>query len=147
MEDCGLRNCDCPWHSPRRGEGEECHHSVSRDRHVQWERGIRATIGTHRGSDSRLLWRCAEFALLLEILCRRDEADVHPERLEPWDGTTERVRARLQSFGVRKPRAVAVESADSGLERPFPGRLGRAGRGQTTCGPPPTRPSPARMAR
>ena len=29
------------------------------------------------------------------ILQRRDEVDAHPELLEPWEGTTERVRARL----------------------------------------------------
>ena len=33
-----------------------------------------------------------------EILRRRDEADAHPELLEPWEGTTERVRARLHEL-------------------------------------------------
>jgi hypothetical protein len=37
-------------------------------------------------------------AIQAEILRRRDETDAHPERLEPWDGTTERVRARLHEL-------------------------------------------------
>jgi len=32
-----------------------------------------------------------------EILRRRDEADAHPELLEPWAATTERLRARLHA--------------------------------------------------
>lgn len=32
-----------------------------------------------------------------EIVRRRDFALVHPELLEPWDGTIERVRERLRS--------------------------------------------------
>ena len=30
-----------------------------------------------------------------EVIRRRDLAEAHPELLEPWDGTIERVRARL----------------------------------------------------
>ena len=37
-----------------------------------------------------------------EILRRRDEADAHPEMLEPWEGTTERVRARLHELRRQK---------------------------------------------
>lgn len=33
-----------------------------------------------------------------EILARREEADARPELLEPWKGTTERVRARLHEL-------------------------------------------------
>jgi hypothetical protein len=38
-----------------------------------------------------------------EILRRRDEVDTHPELLEPWEGTTERVRARLHQLRRQKP--------------------------------------------
>lgn len=34
----------------------------------------------------------------VEILRRRDQALAHPELLEPWDGTIERVRERLHEF-------------------------------------------------
>ena len=37
-----------------------------------------------------------------EILRRRDEVDAHPELLEPWEGTTERVRARLHELRRQK---------------------------------------------
>ena len=37
-----------------------------------------------------------------EILRRRAEADAHPDRLEPWEGTTERVRARLHELRHQK---------------------------------------------
>jgi hypothetical protein len=37
-----------------------------------------------------------------EILRRRDDTDAHPERLEPWEGTTERVRARLNELRRQK---------------------------------------------
>ena len=37
-----------------------------------------------------------------EILRRRDELDAHPELLEPWEGTTERVRARLHELRRQK---------------------------------------------
>ena len=37
-----------------------------------------------------------------EILRRRDEADAHPELLEPWEGTTERTRARLHELRRQK---------------------------------------------
>ena len=40
-----------------------------------------------------------------EILRRRDEALAHPERLEPWEGTTERVRARLHEIRHQKAKA------------------------------------------
>ena len=33
-----------------------------------------------------------------EILRRRDQALAHPELLESWDGTIERVRQRLHEF-------------------------------------------------
>ncbi len=33
-----------------------------------------------------------------EIIRRRDFALAHPELLEPWDGTIERVRERLHEF-------------------------------------------------
>ncbi|HXR06363.1 MAG TPA: hypothetical protein VN765_03475 [Candidatus Acidoferrum sp.] len=36
------------------------------------------------------------------ILRRRDEVDARPERLEPWEGTTERVRARLHEVRHQK---------------------------------------------
>ena len=38
-----------------------------------------------------------------EVLRRRDMALAHPELLEPWDGTIERVRARLNE--VRRSKA------------------------------------------
>ena len=37
-----------------------------------------------------------------EIVRRRDLALAHPEMLEPWDGTIERVRARLHEFRRQK---------------------------------------------
>ena len=40
-----------------------------------------------------------------EILRRRDELDAHPEQLEPWAGTTERVRARLHELRHQKAPA------------------------------------------
>ena len=40
-----------------------------------------------------------------EILWRRDEALAHPERLESWEGTTERVRARLHEIRDQKAKA------------------------------------------
>ena len=40
-----------------------------------------------------------------EILRRRDEALAHPERLEPWEGTMERVKARLDE--IRRQKAAA----------------------------------------
>ena len=40
-----------------------------------------------------------------EILRRREEALAHPERLEPWEGTTDRVRARLHE--IRDQKATA----------------------------------------
>jgi hypothetical protein len=39
-----------------------------------------------------------------EIVRRRDSALVHPELLEPWDGTIERVRERLQSASAKLRR-------------------------------------------
>ena len=38
-----------------------------------------------------------------EIVRRRDFALAHPELLEPWDGTIERVRERLHEFRRQKP--------------------------------------------
>jgi len=43
--------------------------------------------------------------LKADILRRRDEVDAHPERLEPWEGTTERVRARLHEIRRQKVQA------------------------------------------
>ena len=40
-----------------------------------------------------------------EILRRRDEVDAHPELLETWEGTTERVRARLHELRRQKAQA------------------------------------------
>ncbi len=40
-----------------------------------------------------------------EILRRDQEADTHPELLEPWAGTTERVRAKLHE--LRRQKAPA----------------------------------------
>ncbi|MCU0785866.1 MAG: hypothetical protein MUF81_17845 [Verrucomicrobia bacterium] len=40
-----------------------------------------------------------------EILHRREEALAHPERLEPWEGTTDRVRARLHEIRHQKAKA------------------------------------------
>lgn len=40
-----------------------------------------------------------------EILRRRDQAIAHPELLEPWDGTIERVRDRLHEFRSKKTPA------------------------------------------
>jgi hypothetical protein len=36
------------------------------------------------------------------ILGRRDEALAHPERLEPWEGTTDRIRAQLNEIRRQK---------------------------------------------
>ena len=44
-------------------------------------------------------------AVRVEILRRRDEALAHPERMEPWDGTVDRVKARLDE--VRRQKAAA----------------------------------------
>ncbi len=38
----------------------------------------------------------------VEILRRRDEVNTHPELLEPWEGTTERARARLHELRRQK---------------------------------------------
>jgi hypothetical protein len=37
-----------------------------------------------------------------EVVRRRELALAHPELLEPWDGTIERVRERLHEFGRQK---------------------------------------------
>ena len=37
-----------------------------------------------------------------EVVRRRDLALAHPELLEPWDGTIERVRERLHEFRHQK---------------------------------------------
>ena len=37
-----------------------------------------------------------------EILRRRDEVDANPELLEPWEGTTERVRGQLHELRRKK---------------------------------------------
>jgi len=37
-----------------------------------------------------------------EILRRREEALAHPELLEPWEGTTERLRAQLNEIRRQK---------------------------------------------
>jgi hypothetical protein len=44
-------------------------------------------------------------AVRAEILRRRDEALAHPERMEPWEGTVDRVKARLDE--VRRQKASA----------------------------------------
>jgi hypothetical protein len=36
------------------------------------------------------------------ILSRRDEALAHPERLEPWEGTADRIRAQLNEIRRKK---------------------------------------------
>ncbi len=38
----------------------------------------------------------------IELMRRRDEAAAHPELLEPWNGTIERVRERLHEFRSKK---------------------------------------------
>ncbi len=40
-----------------------------------------------------------------EVLRRRDLAAAHPELLEPWDGTIERIRAQLNEFRRQKASA------------------------------------------
>ena len=40
-----------------------------------------------------------------EVVRRRDLALAHPEFLEPWDGTIERVRERLHEFRRQKTSA------------------------------------------
>ena len=40
-----------------------------------------------------------------EIIRRREFALAHPELLEPWDGTVERVRERLHELRRQKPSA------------------------------------------
>lgn len=44
-------------------------------------------------------------AIQAEILRRRDEADAHPERLEKWDGTTDRVRSGMHELRRQKNQA------------------------------------------
>lgn len=39
-----------------------------------------------------------------EVLRRRKEALAHPERLDPWEGTTDRVRARLHEIRHQKAK-------------------------------------------
>ncbi len=41
----------------------------------------------------------------IEVLRRRDLAVANPELLDPWDGTIERVRARLNEFRRQKASA------------------------------------------
>lgn len=41
-------------------------------------------------------------AIQAEILRRREEADANAEQLEPWEGTTERVRERLHELRRKK---------------------------------------------
>jgi hypothetical protein len=53
------------------------------------------------GDDSDQLTREQE----LEIVRRRDLAMAHPELLEPWDGTIERVRERLNELRRQKASA------------------------------------------
>ncbi len=43
-----------------------------------------------------------------EILHRRDKVDKHPELLEPWEGTTGRIRARLNE--LRRQKALRVSA-------------------------------------
>ena len=40
-----------------------------------------------------------------EILRRREEALAHPELLEPWEGTAERLRAQLDEIRRQKAQA------------------------------------------
>jgi hypothetical protein len=40
-----------------------------------------------------------------EVIRRRDLAMAHPELLEPWDGTIERLRERLHEFRRQKSSA------------------------------------------
>lgn len=40
-----------------------------------------------------------------EVIRRREFALAHPELLEPWDGTVERVRERLHELRRQKPSA------------------------------------------
>lgn len=40
-----------------------------------------------------------------EILRRLEEVDAQPELLEPWEGTTERVRARLHELRRQKAQS------------------------------------------
>ena len=42
---------------------------------------------------------------MAEVVRRRDLALAHPELLEPWDGTIERVRERLHEFRRQKASA------------------------------------------
>ncbi len=42
---------------------------------------------------------------MAEVVRRRDLALAHPELLEPWDGTIERVRERLHEFRRQKTSA------------------------------------------
>ena len=42
---------------------------------------------------------------MTEVIRRRDLALAHPELLEPWDGTIERVRERLHEFRRKKTSA------------------------------------------
>ena len=37
-----------------------------------------------------------------ELLRRLQEIDEHPERLEPWEGTTDRIRAQLHEMRRQK---------------------------------------------
>lgn len=43
--------------------------------------------------------------VMAEILRRRDEALAHPELLEPWGDTTERLRAQLNEIRRQKAKA------------------------------------------
>lgn len=54
-----------------------------------------------KSSSRRTRWNLS-LEIKAGILQRRDEADAHPERLEPWEGTTERVRTRLHELRLQK---------------------------------------------
>jgi hypothetical protein len=43
--------------------------------------------------------------VMAEILRRREEALAHPELLEPWGDTTERLRAQLSEIRRQKAQA------------------------------------------
>ena len=47
---------------------------------------------------------CSEFKA--KILRRREEALTHPERLEPWEGTADRLREKLHEIRRKKTQAA-----------------------------------------
>ena len=65
----------------------------------------RRFIGWLQEHELELIGNDIDLGVRAEILRRRDEADARPELIEPWEGTTERNRARLNELRRQKTQA------------------------------------------